>query len=905
MLMRLVAVSSLLVLALGLPAFAAPRLVADLNTQPATDPAAGFGWGGRDALLDGDTVTFSAGDPAHGIELWRTDGTAAGTERLTDICPGRCDAKPGDLHLFKGRLYFAADDGVSGRELWSSDGTRVRDLCPGPCSGNPSDLADTGSALLFLTASGGSQRLWRSDGTRQGTVPVATICALPSYGNCATGLRRVGNRVLFAVSAAGRWNLWSTNGTAAGTRPLTAAGGSGLFSPDLFVNGPFAYFVKADALWRSDGTPAGTRQVRTFRSLGVQTLNLSSVHGLFWQGRLYLVLQDYTGPALVASDGTTAGTVLAAKLPASLRVGEVAPLAGQLLFLAADGNSGSGTGVWRLKGTPATVEKIFGDSNLLLLDLVTVGHRAVFRAEQKGGQPDEIWVTDGSAAGTSLLREVTSGFFNYQLLSTGNQALWIAGIPPRELWATDGTAAGTAPVKDFAAGPGSSGPLAQTAIGTSLVFSARTSPLDAPLFRSDGSAAGTVELSDQATWAGAFAPAGNRWFFVSQRPDPTQTYQEPNGLWSVTDSLEVTQVSSTLVTMQPAGALGGNLLFAGEEEAPAFPAPINSELWASDGSAARLVKEIDPFQARIFHFCGPESSSPGPGVVLSPGLLVFAADDGVHGRELWASDGTEAGTRLVLDINPRTLPQPPPDVCDNRRQTGLPSNPQDFVPLGQGAVFTADDGTHGRELWWTDGTAAGTHIIRDITPGAPGSEPAELAAFQGAVYFFGPSPVAGQALWRTDGTAAGTVLIHNLEIGGTPSWAHGLTTVPSTLGGRLFFVVDNEITGPELWTSRGTAVTTHLVTDLRPGARGSYPQALTAVGSVLVFAATDGVHGLEPWRSDGTAAGTRPLGDLNPGPDASSPGPFTRAGNFVFTGAYDPEHGREPWAIPLDEILAP
>ncbi len=891
--MRLAVASSLLLLALRLPAFAAPMLVRDLNTQPSTDPVAGFGWGDRDALVNGDTLTFSAGDPAHGIELWRTDGTAAGTERLTDICPGRCDAKPSDLHLFKGRLYFAADDGVSGRELWSSDGTRVRDLCPGPCSGNPSDLADTGSALLFLTASGGSQRLWRSDGTRQGTVPVATICALPAFGNCATGLRRVGNRVLFAVSTAGRWNLWSTNGTAAGTRPLTAAGGSGLFSPDLFVNGQSAYFVKADALWRSDGTPAGTRQVRTFRSLGIQTANLSSVHGLFWQGRLYLILQDYTGPAFVASDGTTAGTVLVAKPPSSLRVGEVAPLAGQLLFLGANS-------VWRIRGTPATVEKIFDDSDLLLVDLVTVGNRAVFRAQQAGGLPDEIWVTDGSAAGTSLLREAPSGFFNYELLSTGSQAFWIAGIPPRELWVTDGTDAGTDAVQDFAAGPGSSGPLAQTAIGTSLVFSARTSDLEAPLFRSDGSAAGTVELSDQATWAGPFMPAANRWFFVSQQPDPTQSYLEPNGLWSVTDSLEVTQVSSTLATAQPAGVLGGNLLFAGADEA-VYPVPANVELWASDGSAARLVKEIDPFQMRLSHVCGPESSSPGEGVVLSPGLLVFAADDGVHGRELWASDGTETGTRLVLDINPRTLPQPPPNACDNRHQTGLPSNPLDFAPLGQGAIFTADDGAHGREPWWTDGTAAGTHLVRDITPGAPGSDPAELKAFQGAVYFFGPSPVAGQALWRTDGTAAGTVLIHNLKISGTPSWSHDLTVV----GGRLFFVVDNEITGPELWTSRGTAATTHLVADLRPGSRGSYPQALTAVGSVLVFAATDGAHGLEPWRSDGTAAGTRPLGDLNPGPDASSPGPFTRAGNFVFTGAYDPEHGREPWTIPLDEILVP
>jgi ELWxxDGT repeat protein len=523
-----------------------------------------------------------------------------------------------------------------------------------------------------------------------------------------------------------------------------------------------------------------------------------------------------------------------------------------------------------------------------------LGDRALFRVSRGAAGVVEIWETDGTAAGTHQLQGVEPGTASYPMIPAGSQVYYLRKAA---LWRTDGTPAGTAAVYDFSAGPGSSGPLAQAALGNLFIFSAQNNGR-VPLLRSDGSAAGTFQLGDNAFATPGFTRIGNRLFFAAHNPD---------GIWWTDGTPAGTaQIDGTISSSTTVGVLKSQLFFAaGDTTHP------DIELWSTTGNtaghpkAARL-KDINPFQDDTgqHHTCAPASSSPGPGVVIGAGgksLLVFAADDGTSGRELWATDGTRGGTRLVRDINPKRSNVPPAPDCSNRTTTGLPSDPQGFVAFRQGALFTADDGVHGRELWWTDGTWQGTRRVIDLRPGAASSEPHDLTAFRNAVYFIASKDGHGEALWRTDGTAHGTVLVDDLKIGGTPSWARSLTVA----GNQLFLAVYNESTGAELWVSQGTAASTRLIADLRPGPGSSAPQQLTAAGKVIVFAADDGEHGLEPWRSDGTAAGTRRLGDINPGPASSSPGPFTVAGPWIFTGAYEPEHGRELWAIPLAEALHP
>ena len=96
--------------------------------------------------------------------------------------------------------------------------------------------------------------------------------------------------------------------------------------------------------------------------------------------------------------------------------------------------------------------------------------------------------------------------------------------------------------------------------------------------------------------------------------------------------------------------------------------------------------------------------------------VLFSAFTEDEGRELWVTDGTAGGTRLLKDINPGVLG----------------SDPRDLTPFGDDGelvLFSASDGINGRELWVTDGTAGGTQLLEDIYPGAASSSPSEFTSF--------------------------------------------------------------------------------------------------------------------------------------------------------------------------------
>ena len=348
-----------------------------------------------------------------------------------------------------------------------------------------------------------------------------------------------------------------------------------------------------------------------------------------------------------------------------------------------------------------------------------------------------------------------------------------------------------------------------------------------------------------------------------------------------------------------------------------------SELWTSDGTAAGTVMIKDIF---------PGANS---GVLSSlfavGGIVYFQADDGVHGTELWKSDGTAAGTILLKDIFPGVFPA--------GMNAGVPrsGNPNNFTLVNGAVYFAASGGEETHEVWKTDGTIAGTVMVKDIYSGVMGYVINNFVNLNGTLILTVYGGASGSELWKSDGTAAGTTLIKAMPGGnfnnhptvmngalyfleGDGLWKSDGTTGGTILlmqkGGtfslspelliavnnKLFFTGNDDVHGLELWTSNGTAGGTVLVKDINPGTNNSELNAFTKVGSKLMFTADNGVNGNEIWVSDGTATGTVMVQDIEPGSGSSMPlqifelkGAIVEANGKLFTGASTTAFGNEVW----------
>ena len=288
-------------------------------------------------------------------------------------------------------------------------------------------------------------------------------------------------------------------------------------------------------------------------------------------------------------------------------------------------------------------------------------------------------------------------------------------------------------------------------------------------------------------------------------------------------------------------------------------------LLAAPALSQTLIRDIHP------------TSGSGPtGFAASGRLLLFAADDGVHGVEPWVTDGTAAGTKLLADLEPGAAG----------------STPGAFTALGEKVVFIAATLARGAELYVTQGTAATTSLLLDVNPGAPGSDPFGFTLAGDRIFFTATTASAGRELWLTNGVPAGTAQVVDLWPGsgdGATRWQN--TIVPHGRG--VLFAGLTPATGMELFRSEGTAAGTSLVAEIWPGTTGSFCWGMTRLGAAILFNASDGRSGSELWRTDGTASGTWLVKDIHAGASSAEPREFVALGNTVFFSAYTATYGRE------------
>ncbi len=257
-------------------------------------------------------------------------------------------------------------------------------------------------------------------------------------------------------------------------------------------------------------------------------------------------------------------------------------------------------------------------------------------------------------------------------------------------------------------------------------------------------------------------------------------------------------------------------------------------------SAAPVAATTAPYLVKNIHASG---SSEPRSLTAVGNTLFFTADDGVHGRELWKSNGTGPGTLMVRDITP--------DGADVGSDW-----PGDLTAIGNVLYFTGNDAVNGAEPWISDGTFAGTRMIKDINPGLPRSGPYGYTEYNGKVYFLAGINGQGQELWRTDGTEEGTELV--AEVPGPD----GLNPTHLTVfAGKLYFLREYYKSGLDhavLYRTDGTAAGTKPFKD-KNGLKiqGNFGRnasgALYVIGSNLFIGRND----KELWRSGGTQATTQ------------------------------------------------
>jgi ELWxxDGT repeat protein len=839
--------------------------------------------GSPSAIVTAGSLAYFTANSEHGIELWRSDGTGSGTFCLKDLNPGAAPSFPEELTAVGTRLFFTADVPGYGREL-------------------------------FVT-----------DGTTAGTVLVRDINALPDLGSAPQYLTAFQGRVFFTAN-------------------------DGVVGPEL---------------WTSDGTAAGTTLVI---DLMPGTVHSAPSDYVVWNGRLWFVAQDSRGRELWSTDGTAAGTqILVDFVPGSgsaLPEGLIATV-GNVFFTASE--NATGREIYATDGTPAGTRRVAdiqpGQSGSNPSLLTAFGALVVFRANDPvGGQ--EPWRSDGTQAGTFALGNLNPGTApsqpdEFTVAPAGNRLFFAANDGgPRTLFATDGTVAGTAVVL-----PGLQNVAHLAPAFGGVAFAANTATTNGMLWQSNGTAGGTAPVIGSPLPSFTRPFAGGVLFSASNNLVGRELFAS-NGTSAGT--MLVRDLYPDLMS-SPLGLLTelrGSLFFA-----PTFP--TGWVPWLSDGTAAG-TSEItlglnNPSQpvrwrgdvwfvasapATSFELCVSNGSPLGTGVafdlvpgtgtpsiqslVPTSGPLFFTASTGA-GRELFATDGTLAGTRQ-FDLAPGAASGNPQAMAafgnrclfsvDAGGGTGREpwvsdgtvagtwslgdlapvggSLPEEFTFVAGRAFFVATLPGVGRELCVTDGTPGGTGLFADLLAGTLSSSPHELVAGDTLLYFQA-STAAGIRLWVSDGTIAGTGVLRDI----TPSLANVQVQDMVTAGDRLFFFADDSVHGRELWTSDGTTAGTLLVADLMPGnGHGPVAGTLTRVPGTneVVFAAGDPIDGLQLWRSDGTAAGTRRLGQMGsrPGAGASILALLTPVGDRLFFHAgIDDGAGQELWVVPLQGGSAP
>jgi trimeric autotransporter adhesin len=687
------------------------------GTAAGTAKVAGLQPAGGGMVVNGTTLYFTAdGNDGKGAELWKSDGTAAGTVRVADINAvnaGADNSDPANLTLFNGLVYFTANNGVEGREIWKTDGTAAgtvlaanvnTQLVNGVKQGsNPSNLIAFNGHLVFAADDGVNGR----ELLRLSTTGTLTAVSTTTPGGLDPKQLVVAGTALYGVGAFGGQ---SATGQNQDIEPFRVDPNWSVNKYDLAA-GPNSSFASGLTVWGTDV------YLSAKGAAGYELSRLNATSGL--------QIADLNPGATGATQNSS--------YPRDFQV-----LNSKLIFAA--GDAANGREVWTYNGTgaPTRLSQIAaGAASANPIGLTTINGNVYFAAAATG-EDIELYKTDGTTV--SLVKDVNPGSdasVPIGFTDAGNGKTLFFGFDNNqgfEPWVTDGSTAGTLNLKNINTTP-NEGPGAGVTLGSWTYFPTTDKAKGRELYRTDGTT--TQLVSDILPGVRSSDPANltvaGGWVYFTATTDANGTK-----LWRTngTTTEIATNVNALTVSdgvSQLSATPTGDLYFTAS-------GPNGTALHKmGTGNANTQVKAFGNGSIT-------EMKSVGSEVWLGAKDGTAATQAGI---EPWKVSSTGVITSIG-DINPGVKG----------------SVPYDFVQTTNGdTYFAAFTPTNGYEVYRVPAGSTTPQLLKDINPGAPSANIAKLTAMADRVYFAAYNGT-NLVIYKSDGTAAGTVAIGSLNQGG-------------------------------------------------------------------------------------------------------------------------------------------
>ena len=827
-----------------------------------------------EAVVNGFADTIQLG----GVELWFSNGTENGTYpipinnesyRIYNPVDGTASPPslyeeyysatgssfPKNLTPFNNELFFTANDGLNGFELWSINNsglgeTLIKDIDP-EGSSTPDELTTVGNKLYFTADDGNGRTLWVLKNKNK-------VEKVANSGSEPRHLTEVDGKLYYsATSGKGREPWVVKDGQAAQLQDINP--GIRSSNPKQFQlarretkkgTQKFLYFSanggeRGIELWTQNISKGGEKAER-LADIYSGAPSSDPRHLTNSNERLYFTANDgETGRELWTIDAPSGGDACGANSPDDCDTDITDPSRANLVESSLVKNI-------RTKSKSSDPTELHNHRGGLIF------------SANNGRNGHEPWISQGTTESTTLFLDINNGerSSSPSSFTSYKSSLFFAADNGRrgsELWVSNGQESGTELAADIQPGEGSSSPSDLVVQGKTLYMAA-----------DDG-------LRGRELWS--YDTKSGRSALVRDIRSGSRTGSNPSDLTS----------------------LNGAIIFAAEGDA------YGRELWSSDGtkSGTKFLVDINP---------GGLNSNPADFTLLDSNLY-FTASTYFNGRQILKLDGSGFNVTEMIGSSGQATATEPSDLYASRDQlffsaeTTLdptleetPSTPStgggSTSGSDPGGFMVAADGISTEAVGYINdynqriSEYRESNDIFDIQAGGGGAgfsanmllefENDSSLAADWNQYF---QPLTNDAPLQIPAT--------------TPAVAASRSTVAPP-GNNTITPVEEDITnslGRELWISNGKANGNKLLKDIYPGAGSSDPKGFYTVGTKTYFSADDGLSGEELWVSDGTEDGTYMLSDINPGTKDSSPRSITDVDGAIYFSAKSDQHGRELWRL--------